>query len=96
MKAVVWHGDEDVRVDSVAHPRIEQPTDAIVRITSTAICGSDLHLYGAKVLGMKEGDILGHEPDSGIPDERRNRSAWRSNGVPRRSTSPTSTMRPPR
>jgi threonine dehydrogenase-like Zn-dependent dehydrogenase len=68
MKAVVWHGDEDVRVDSVDDPRIEEPTDAIVRITSTAICGSDLHLYGAKVPGMKSGDILGHEP-MGIVEE---------------------------
>jgi threonine dehydrogenase-like Zn-dependent dehydrogenase len=62
VKAVVWHGDEDVRVENVDDPRIEEPSDAIVRITSTAICGSDLHLYGAKVIGMKEGDILGHEP----------------------------------
>src|SRR3954470_20548174 len=62
MKAVVWHGDEDVRVDEVDDPKIEKPTDAIIRITSTAICGSDLHLYGSKALGMKSGDILGHEP----------------------------------
>ena len=62
MKAVVWHGIEDVRVDEVRDPTIQEPTDAVVRITSTAICGSDLHLY--KVLGMymDEGDILGHEP----------------------------------
>src|SRR5882757_8795606 len=62
MKAVTWHGKRDVRVDNVPDPRIEEPTDAIVRITSSAICGSDLHLY--EVLGpfMTEGDILGHEP----------------------------------
>ena len=68
MKAVVWHGTEDVRVDEVPDPTIQEPTDAIVRITSTAICGSDLHLY--KVLGMymDEGDILGHEP-MGIVEE---------------------------
>jgi threonine dehydrogenase-like Zn-dependent dehydrogenase len=54
MKAVTWHGKEDVRVDTVPDPRIEEPTDAIVRITSTAICGSDLHLY--EVLGMWLGD----------------------------------------
>jgi threonine dehydrogenase-like Zn-dependent dehydrogenase len=68
VKAVVWHGDEDVRVDSVDDPRIEEPTDAIVRITSTGICGSDLHLY--EVLGpfMEEGDILGHEP-MGVVEE---------------------------
>jgi threonine dehydrogenase-like Zn-dependent dehydrogenase len=59
MRAVAWHGKRDVRVDTVDDPRIEQSTDAIVRITSTGICGSDLHLY--EVLGafMEEGDILG-------------------------------------
>jgi threonine dehydrogenase-like Zn-dependent dehydrogenase len=68
MKAVTWHGRRDVRVDEVPEPSIEQPTDAIVRITTTAICGSDLHLY--EVLGMfiDEGDILGHEP-MGIVEE---------------------------
>ena len=68
MKAVTWHGKRDVRVDNVPDPSIEQPTDAIVRITSTAICGSDLHLY--EVLGpfLDEGDILGHEP-MGIVEE---------------------------
>ena len=68
MKAVTWHGKRDVRVDSVPDPSIEQPTDAIVRITSTCICGSDLHLY--EVLGafIDEGDILGHEP-MGIVEE---------------------------
>ena len=68
MKAVTWHGKRDVRVDEVPDPRIEQPTDAIVRITSTAICGSDLHLY--EVLGpfLDEGDVLGHEP-MGVVEE---------------------------
>ena len=68
MKAVAWHGRRDVRVDSTPDPVIEEPTDAIVRITSTAICGSDLHLY--EVLGpfLDEGDILGHEP-MGIVEE---------------------------
>jgi threonine dehydrogenase-like Zn-dependent dehydrogenase len=62
MKAVTFHGKRDVRVDTVPDPTIEQPTDAIVRVTSSGICGSDLHLY--EVLGpfMAEGDILGHEP----------------------------------
>jgi threonine dehydrogenase-like Zn-dependent dehydrogenase len=62
MKAVTFHGKRDVRVDNVPDPAIEQPTDAIVRVTSSGICGSDLHLY--EVLGpfMGEGDILGHEP----------------------------------
>jgi threonine dehydrogenase-like Zn-dependent dehydrogenase len=68
MKAVTWHGKRDVRVDDVPDPMIEQPTDAIVRVTSSGICGSDLHLY--EVLGpfMQEGDILGHEP-MGIVEE---------------------------
>src|SRR4051812_17900084 len=68
MKAVVWHGKEDVRVDEVPDPAIQQPTDAIVRITSSAICGSDLHLYGGKVIKLEEGDILGHEP-MGVVEE---------------------------
>ena len=68
MRAVVWHGTEDVRVDSVPDPRIETPTDAIVRITSSAICGSDLHLYKVLSMYMEEGDILGHEP-MGIVEE---------------------------
>src|SRR6185312_2304148 len=68
MKALTFHGKRDVRVDEVPDPRIEQPTDAVVRVTSTAICGSDLHLY--EVLGMfiDEGDVLGHEP-MGIVEE---------------------------
>ena len=68
MKALTFHGKRDVRVDEVPDPSIQDPTDAIVRITSTAICGSDLHLY--EVLGMfiDEGDILGHEP-MGIVEE---------------------------
>ncbi len=61
MKALRWHGKEDVRVDNVPDPTIEDPTDAIVRVTATAICGSDLHLYGGKVATLQEGDILGHE-----------------------------------
>jgi threonine dehydrogenase-like Zn-dependent dehydrogenase len=62
MKAVTWQGKRDVRVEEVPDPRIELPTDAIIKITSSAICGSDLHLY--EVLGpyMKPGDVLGHEP----------------------------------
>jgi threonine dehydrogenase-like Zn-dependent dehydrogenase len=68
MRAVTWHGKRDVRVEDVPDPRIEEPTDAIVRITSTAICGSDLHLY--ELLGpyLEEGDVLGHEP-MGIVEE---------------------------
>jgi threonine dehydrogenase-like Zn-dependent dehydrogenase len=68
MKAVVWHGKRDVRVDDVADPVIKEATDAIVRITSTAICGSDLHLYDPLAPLMEEGDILGHEP-MGVVEE---------------------------
>ncbi|MFI6519385.1 zinc-dependent alcohol dehydrogenase [Spirillospora sp. NPDC050679] len=61
MKAVTWHGKRDVRVDTVPDPVVKEPTDAVVKVTTTAICGSDLHLY--EVLGpfMGEGDVLGHE-----------------------------------
>ena len=68
MKAVVWHGKEDVRVDEVDDPSIQEPSDAIVRITSSGICGSDLHLYSVLGMFMEEGDILGHEP-MGIVEE---------------------------
>jgi threonine dehydrogenase-like Zn-dependent dehydrogenase len=62
MKALTWHGKRDVRIDEHPDPTIEDPTDVIVRVTSSGICGSDLHLY--EVLGpfLTEGDILGHEP----------------------------------
>ncbi|MFD3918517.1 zinc-dependent alcohol dehydrogenase [Streptomyces sp. NPDC058595] len=68
MRALTWQGKRDVRVETVPDPRIEDPTDIIVRITSTGICGSDLHLY--EVLGpyLDPGDILGHEP-MGIVEE---------------------------
>ncbi|MBV9472249.1 MAG: glutathione-dependent formaldehyde dehydrogenase [Solirubrobacterales bacterium] len=62
MRAVTWHGKRDVRVDTVPDPAIQEPTDAIVRITSTGICGSDLHLYEVMGAFLDEGDILGHEP----------------------------------
>lgn len=61
MKAVVWHGTGDIRLESVADPKIEQPTDAVIRITRSAICGTDLHLVRGTMPGMKEGTILGHE-----------------------------------
>ncbi|WP_431782632.1 zinc-dependent alcohol dehydrogenase [Streptomyces chumphonensis] len=68
MKALVWHGKRDVRVERVPDPELVRPTDAIVRITSSGLCGSDLHLY--EVLGplMNPGDILGHEP-MGVVEE---------------------------
>ncbi|GII03646.1 zinc-dependent alcohol dehydrogenase [Planobispora takensis] len=68
MKAVTWHGKRDVRVEEVSDPAIKEPTDAIIKVTTTAICGSDLHLY--EVLGpfIEPGDVLGHEP-MGIVEE---------------------------
>ena len=61
MKALVWHGKKDIRCDHVPDPVIEEPRDAIVKVTSCAICGSDLHLFDGFVMGMKHGDIMGHE-----------------------------------
>ena len=68
MRAVTWQGKRNVSVDSVPDPRIEAPTDAIVKITTTNICGSDLHLYETLGAFMDQGDILGHEP-MGIVEE---------------------------
>src|SRR3954454_21735755 len=62
MKALCWHGKGDVRVDTVPDPVIVDARDVIVRITATAICGSDLHLYDGVMPTMEKGDILGHEP----------------------------------
>jgi threonine dehydrogenase-like Zn-dependent dehydrogenase len=68
MKALAWHGKRDVRVDNVDDPKIEQATDAIVRVTSSGLCGSDLHLYEVMGPFLGQGDILGHEP-MGIVEE---------------------------
>jgi threonine dehydrogenase-like Zn-dependent dehydrogenase len=68
MKAVAWHGKRDVRVDDVPDPTVEKPTDMVIRLTTTAICGSDLHLYEVLTPFMEQGDILGHEP-MGIVEE---------------------------
>lgn len=68
MRAITWHGRHDMRVEKVADPKILAPTDAIIKITATAICGSDLHLYNGVMSGMKAGDIIGHEP-MGIVEE---------------------------
>jgi threonine dehydrogenase-like Zn-dependent dehydrogenase len=68
MKAVTWHAKRDVRVEDVPDPAIKEPTDAIVRITSSGLCGSDLHLYEVLSPYMAEGDILGHEP-MGVVEE---------------------------
>ena len=62
MKALCWHGKNDLRVDTVPDPVIQEPTDVIIRVTSTAICGSDLHLFDGYQPTMEPGDILGHEP----------------------------------
>jgi threonine dehydrogenase-like Zn-dependent dehydrogenase len=61
MKALCWHGKHDIRYDTVPDPRIEHPRDAIVKVSTCAICGSDLHLFDGFMLGMKSGDIIGHE-----------------------------------
>lgn len=61
MKALCWHGKHDLRYETVPDPQIEHPRDAIVKVSSCAICGSDLHLYDGVMLGMKSGDIVGHE-----------------------------------
>jgi threonine dehydrogenase-like Zn-dependent dehydrogenase len=68
MKALCWFGTEDVRVETVPDPKIVDPPDIIVRITSTAICGSDLHLYDGLMPTMQKGDVLGHEP-MGVVEE---------------------------
>jgi threonine dehydrogenase-like Zn-dependent dehydrogenase len=62
MKALCWHGTSDVRVDTVADPVIQEPRDAIIKITASGICGSDLHLFDGFMPTMEAGDILGHEP----------------------------------
>jgi threonine dehydrogenase-like Zn-dependent dehydrogenase len=68
MKALCWHGHGDVRVDSVPDPKIKEPTDVIIKVTASGICGSDLHLYDGMMPTMKSGDILGHEP-MGVVEE---------------------------
>ena len=61
MKALCWHGKKDIRCDIVPDPRLEDAGDAIVKVTSCAICGSDLHLFDGFMPGMQQGDIMGHE-----------------------------------
>jgi threonine dehydrogenase-like Zn-dependent dehydrogenase len=68
MKAVTWQGKRDVRVDEVPDPTIQDPTDAIIKVTSSGLCGSDLHLYEVMTPYMTAGDVLGHEP-MGIVEE---------------------------
>lgn len=62
MKALCWHGKGDVRIDNVPDPKIQDPRDVVIKITSTAICGSDLHLVNGFMPTMESGDVLGHEP----------------------------------
>ena len=61
MKALCWHGKHDIRCDTVPDPQIQNPRDAIIKVTSCAICGSDLHIYDGVIPGMESGDVLGHE-----------------------------------
>ena len=61
MRALCWHGKGDIRCDTVPDPTIQNPGDVIIKVTSCAICGSDLHLMGGFVPSMKSGDIMGHE-----------------------------------
>src|SRR5579871_3598630 len=61
MKAVVFHGVGDIRLDDVPNPKLKEPTDAIVRLTASAICGTDLHMIRGSLPGMQSGTILGHE-----------------------------------
>ena len=61
MKALTWHGKSDMRCETVPDPKIEDPRDAIIKVTACAICGSDLHLYDGVIPTMKQGDVLGHE-----------------------------------
>lgn len=68
MRALTWQGNEHVGVTDVPDPVIQEPNDIIIRVTSTAICGSDLHLYGVLGPFLKPGDVLGHEP-MGIVEE---------------------------
>lgn len=61
MKALCWHGKNDIRCDTVPDPKIQHPRDAIIQVTSCAICGSDLHIFDGVIPGMESGDVLGHE-----------------------------------
>ncbi|AWB19929.1 glutathione-dependent formaldehyde dehydrogenase [Methylobacterium currus] len=75
MKALVWHGTADIRCDTVPDPTIEDGRDAIIKVTSCAICGSDLHLYDHFMPGMKSGDIMGHETMGEVVEVGRDNTA---------------------
>src|SRR5215218_7533180 len=83
MKAVVFHGVGDIRLDEVPEPTIQEPTDAVVRLTSSAICGTDLHMIRGTMAGMKEGTITGHE---GVGVVEEGSSASSASSPPARST----------
>jgi threonine dehydrogenase-like Zn-dependent dehydrogenase len=68
MRAVTWHGVHDMRVEHVPDPKIEEPTDVLIRVTSSGLCGSDLHLYETLAAFMEPGDIVGHEPMGVVED----------------------------
>ena len=70
MKAVVFHGIGDIRLENVSQPRLKEATDAIVRLTASAICGTDLHMIRGTMPGMKSGTVLGHE-GVGVVEENR-------------------------
>lgn len=92
MRALTWHGKRDVRVDTVPDPVLKEDTDIIVRITSTGICGSDLHLYEVMGPYLDPGDILGHEPMGVVEEVRRDGGLARCRRPGRYSVQPF--MRP--
>ena len=81
MRALRYHGKGDVRCDTVPDPKIEHPRDAIIKITSTGLCGSDLHLYSKLGLFMEEGDILVDGGNAHFLDTRRREAALREKGI---------------
>ena len=80
MRAVTWHGRADVRVDTVPDPVIQEPTDVIIEVTSSGICGSDLHLIEVMAPFMTVGDVMGHEPMGIVREVGPTTSGWCSTG----------------
>ena len=80
MRALCWHGKEDIRCETVPDPSLVDGRDAIIRVTSCAICGSDLHLMGGFVAGMKSGDIMGHETMGEVVEIGQQVESWRPRG----------------
>lgn len=77
MKAVCWYGNRDVRVENVPDPVIQDPTDIVIRVTASGICGSDLHLVDGFVPSMKKGDVLGHEPMGIVKRDAKRCGSWK-------------------